>query len=251
MSLNTTKIVYIADLSQDIDDLIAIEYLNSFGLLSHVVYDAEDNSFENISRIEALRKLNIPLVSTIPPSAKVIFCGGKLKPVEQLFTWFPNTSIDTLVMNGGFVGSNCVPSKKVLPKFKDKNFVKTYNFNLSPKSTNFVLQTVPKQIGRIILVGKNVCHDKRNTVKGIWNTDFFKGLQKKYNFSDTKLLHDVLACHEGLALLNYIPEEPFCFFHDVYPTVQDYEINNKTEWGSKFDKDFYFRKCYSAIYFKD
>ena len=40
MSLNTTKIVYIADLSQDIDDLVAVEYLNSFGLLSHVVYDA-------------------------------------------------------------------------------------------------------------------------------------------------------------------------------------------------------------------
>lgn len=92
-----------------------------------------------------------------------------------------------------------------------------------------VLKTDERHIGHIILVGKNVCHDIRNTQSGIWNGDEYKELFSKYHVKEEKRLHDMLACHEGIAYIN--GEDTFC----EYDTVKPYNeglCGTMTKWGS-------------------
>ena len=48
------KITYIADIDQDIDDFIAVLYLQKSGLLKEVVFDPEPISSDGIQRKNAL-----------------------------------------------------------------------------------------------------------------------------------------------------------------------------------------------------
>lgn len=80
-----------------------------------------------------------------------------------------------------------------------------------------------------MLVGKNVCHDIRNAQSGIWNGDEYKELFSKYHVKEEKRLHDMLACHEGIAYIN--GEDTFC----EYDTVKPYNeglCGTMTKWGS-------------------
>ena len=220
------KIVYIADLDQDIDDLIAAEYLNQKGVLKCIVMDPIPKTKEGIERKQMLSDLGIEIRTKMIPDAEIVFVGGALTTISS---YIINHKIKYLVMNGGFVGNNIV--KEPLKKFKDKTECRTFNFNCDVQSTDKVLKS--KNIENIILVGKNVCHDKRNTPIGIWKDE--KELFKKYNVNDTKLQHDMLACHEGLVELGLIEEEHFL----DYQMLQPYNLGlngSYTLWGSK-EKD--------------
>lgn len=154
--------------------------------------------------------------------------------------------IDCLVMNGGFVGSNIVPEDDQLPKFKEKQTVRTFNFNCDVNAADKVLKSTERQIGKIILIGKNVCHSERNTEKDLWKDEESKKLFKKYNVKPGKCQHDMLACHEGLVHIDLDEViDPYCTFLEVYPYNEGLQ-GNMTKWGSKLEPTNY-RKVVAAV----
>lgn len=69
--------------------------------------------------------------------------------------------IDWLAVNGGFVRANIATFE--LDKFKGKNAFCTFNLNYDVAASDAVLRADEEHISHIVLVGKNVCHDARNT----------------------------------------------------------------------------------------
>ena len=234
-------IVYIADLDQDVDDIIAIEYLNKLGVLRCIVLDPFPKNKEGFERKEMLTKNGIEVLKKIPNDAKKIFVGGALSLVA---TYVINHEIDYLVMNGGFVGNNIM--KKPLEKFKNKQECRTYNFNCDVVATDKVLRS--KNIKHIMLIGKNVCHDRRNTPEFIWKNE--KDLFSKYNVRESKLQHDLLACYEGLIEIGYLNDESYL----EYDFLQPYNLGlngTLTQWGSeKPNNDNIYNTVKAAIKWK-
>ena len=191
-----------------------------------------------------LRKLGIEINYKIPEDTDIVFCGGALTLLSK---FIENHKISTLVMNGGFVGDNIVPKNEVLEKFEGKKTMRTFNFNCDVESTDKVLKSSSEKIGKIILVGKNVCHSKKNTVEDIWKYKEYDYLFSKYNVRKEKCLHDLLMCHEGLCFLNLIDEKLYCKFEEVYPYNEG--LNGETtKWGSKKNNNNTpYRKVLSAI----
>jgi len=74
-------ITYIADIDQDIDDFIAVLYLQKSGLLKEVVFDPEPISSDGIQRKNAIIKKGIKIGDNISEGTSVIFCGGALRNV--------------------------------------------------------------------------------------------------------------------------------------------------------------------------
>lgn len=234
-------VIYIADLDQDIDDIIAAHYLFKKNVLRFVVCDPYPQTKEGLDRKDYLEKLGISVLSTIPPFAKTVFVGGALTLVAQYIKIRP---IDLLVMNGGFVGCNIVKPEQELKKFKGKDTVRTYNFNCDALATDQVLRSTEQQIGQIVLVGKNVCHDSRNTRTGIWKGPNYKEIFDMYNVKDLKRQHDMLACHEGLSFA--LGSERFCEYEKVHPF--NTRLNGKyTKWGSTKNSDTPYREVLAAV----
>ena len=243
------KITYIADLDQDIDDFLAILYLIKYDVLEFVVCDPWPITDEGKARLEKVAHMGIHCFNKIQLGTRIVFCGGALTSVAKFIE--NGNTLDALVMNGGFVGCNIIKPEEQLLKFKLKEFVKTYNFNLDIESTRKVLSTSENEIGEIILVGKHLCHHGKNTVADLWNSLFFKELQREYKFDNGKRLHDVLACHEGLSLLNIIPDSTYCEYNSLRP------MNIMDNWGSTFDELPYseegidiYRECKVAVSYK-
>lgn len=223
------EIVYVAELDQDIDDVIAAEYLNKLGILKCVVLDPMPRTKEGFERRNKLEELGIEVRTNFPSISKYVFVGGALSLVSR---YILTHKIDYLIMNGGFVGCNIVPEDKQLDKFKNKNVIRTFNFNCDVQATDKVLKS--KNIDKIMLVGKNVCHNKINTPIGIWKNE--QELFKKYNVRENKLQHDMLACREGLVELGILKEDSFLEYLDLKPF--NLGLNgNMTLWGSKLSTD--------------
>lgn len=146
-------IIFVANIKDDIDDLIAIEYLYNTCLLKGVVLDGKSIDKE---RIQYLKDLGIKFYDVIPENTKIICCGGALTKVND---YVKNNHLDLLVANGGFAGTNVVSKENELKKFKNKISVRTYNFNLDVQSALDVLES--KNIGNVYLVSKNVCHHEK------------------------------------------------------------------------------------------
>lgn len=216
-------IVYIAELDQDVDDVIAAEYLYKKKALRCVVLDPIPKERAGIDRKNELIKMGILVTSRIPEDTTRIFSGGALTKVAG---FIKDHKLEYLIMNGGFVGNNLV--KEPLDKFKNKKEYRTFNFNCDVSATDQVLKS--PNIENIILIGKNVCHNRRNTPAGIWRAE--SELFKKYHVNDTKLQHDMLACHEGLVELGYIKEDSYLLYSEVEP--YNTGLNGiHTLWGSK------------------
>lgn len=243
------KVIYIAELDADIDDIIAVEYLHKQNVLDTLVLDPIPKDAEGRKRLEILRKKGIKVSDTIPEGAKIIFIGGGLTAVAKYIS--NHSGIETLVMNGGFAGSNIVPFKNQLAKFRNKTFIRTFNFNIDVKSTDIVLRSSVEQIRNIILVGKNVCHSDRNTKLGLWKNGIARKILDEYHVKDDKKQHDMLACHEGLALTSLIDEEPICVYQTVYPRTENGLEGNMTKWGSANKQDGTpYRAVQSAVGFR-
>ena len=238
------NIVYLAELDGDIDDIIAAEYLYNNNVLKCIVCDPIPNTNIGKMRENELKKLGIEINYQIPEDTDIVFCGGAL---TLLAKFIENHKISTLVMNGGFVGDNIVPKIDVLEKFVGKKTMRTFNFNYDVESTDKVLRSSKDKIGEIILVGKNVCHSKKNTSEGIWNYVEYDYLFSKYKIRKEKCLHDLLMCHEGLCLLNLLDEKPYCIFEEVYPFNNGLD-GEMTKWGSqRNNNNTPYRKVLSAI----
>lgn len=230
------EVVYIAELDADVDDVIAVEYLHQKGVLKEVVCDPTPRTQEGKDRKEQLEKIGIKVSNKMPPIAKYVFVGGAL---TELARYLINHKIDCLVMNGGFVGNNIV--KNPLEKFKDKQVIRTFNFNCDVNAADSVLKS--RNIENVILVGKNVCHSERNTLLGVW--EYEKTLLEKYHSKPGKRQHDMLACREGLIMLGMIDEESYLDYKLVYPYNTGLNGRN-TEWGSTFGKSPY-RSVLAAV----
>lgn len=215
------KIVFVADIADDIDDLIAIEYLVVNGYLKCLVLDGKSR---DTNREIALNLLNVNIVDEIPIGTKIIFCGGALTKVANFIL---NNEIDLLVANGGFAGINVVPIEDILTKFEGKKKIRTYNFNMDVPATLRTLTST--KIKKIILVSKNVCHSKINT-KGYLHMDSFLN---KYDLSDKKCLHDLLMVKEGINYLN--GNIMLCNYEKITPTLDRKDVDNMSLWGSDFD----------------
>ena len=238
------NIVYLAELDGDIDDIIAAEYLYNNNVLKSIVCDPIPNTNIGKMRENELKKLGIEINYQIPEDTDIVFCGGAL---TLLAKFIENHKISTLVMNGGFVGDNIVPKIDVLEKFVGKKTMRTFNFNYDVESTDKVLRSSKEKIGDIILIGKNVCHSKKNTSEGIWNYVEYDYLFSKYKIRKEKCLHDLLMCHEGLCLLNLLDEKPYCIFEEVYPFNNGLD-GEMTNWGSqRNNNNTPYRKVLSAI----
>lgn len=217
------KIVFVADIDQDIDDLIAIEYLHIHGYLNCVVLDGLSNDTNRENKIE---KMGIEIKENIPEGTDVIFCGGGLIKVAD---YVMTNELELLVANGGYVGSNIVPEEFQLKKFRGKEKVRTYNFNLDITSAKMVLFS--KHIKKIILVSKNVCHNMMNTRIILHNDNFIK----KYNLDDRKRLHDLLMVKEGI---NYLElKDAICYYIHIRPVFESKVPDNMTLWGSELEED--------------
>lgn len=223
------QITYIADLDQDVDDVIAAHYLFNHHVLKEIITDPVPISQIGKERRAHLESLGISVKTTLTGKHDYVFVGGALTTVAS---YIHLSYIDTLVMNGGFVGCNLIPKEHQLPKFKDKKTVRTFNFNCNVYATDQVLRSSERQIENIILVGKNVCHSYKNTDHDLWQAKEYTDLFKQYHAKPGKLQHDMLMCHEGLAML--YPElniTPFCDFKYVKPYNEGL-IGNMTKWGS-------------------
>lgn len=217
------KIVFVADIADDIDDLIAIEYLAVNGYLRCLVLDGKSRSDE---REKILVDMGVEIVNDIPEDTEIIFCGGALTKIAN---FVESNSIVLLVANGGFAGTNVVHMSNVLDKFRDKTNIRTYNFNMDVDSTLRVLKS--PHIGEIVLVSKNVCHNDINT-RGKLHKDVFLD---KYDLRDTKCLHDLLMVKEGI---NYLKgNDMICGYKNVMPTYKRDGDDKMTLWGSALVPD--------------
>jgi len=237
------EVVYVAELDADVDDVVAAEYLHNRGVLKCVVLDPLPKTQQGKDRKKALEAMGITVVTKMPSLAKYVFIGGALTEIAR----YINTHhIDYLVMNGGFIGSNIVSEFDQLPKFRGKQTVRTFNFNCDVAAADKVLKSTERQIGKIILVGKNVCHSERNTESDLWKDEESKKLFKKYNVKPGKCQHDMLACHEGLAHLGIGGVTvPYCTYLIVHPYNEGLQ-GNMTKWGSKQENTQY-REVVAAV----
>lgn len=220
MDLNK-KIVFVADIADDIDDQIAIEYLAVNGYLRCLVLDGKSRDDE---REKALVDLGVEIVNDIPEDTEIIFCGGALTKIAE---FVEDHKIELLVANGGFAGTNVVKTMDILDKFKNKTKIRTYNFNMDVASTLGVLDS--KNIGEIRLVSKNVCHSNLNTRGRIHTDDFLD----KYDLRDTKCLHDLLMVKEGINYLN--GDKLICGYEDVRMSHERNGEDKMTVWSSYLD----------------
>lgn len=246
------QVTYIAELDADVDDVVALEYLYQMGVLKNVVLDPYPKEKIGLERLHMIEKFT-DVYKEIPENTKVVFIGGCLTKVAEYVN--KGNQLDWLVMNGGFVGSN-ISNHYELPKFAGKNTVRTFNFNCDVKAADTVLKS--KNIQNIMLVGKNVCHNSKNTKLGIWKTgkdkEILQEIFEKYHVKDKKLQHDLLACKEGLIklkLLN-VPSKL------VYQALKPYNTGLKgsmTQWGSinpkiKSRMKSPYNTCYVAVDWK-
>jgi len=216
-------IVYIADIDQDIDDLIAIEYLYLHGYLDCVVLDGTGN---NNKKIDILLEMGIKFEDEIPLDTDIVFCGGAFTKVKEFVTY---NKLRLLVANGGYVGSNIIPITKQLKKFRGKDKVSTFNLNLDINSAIKVLDS--PNIHEIMLVSKNVCHSMVNTF-GVYHKDNFI---KKYDLRSGKRLHNLLMVKEGV---NYLEERDMhCKYINVNLIYDKKEPSDMTLWGSELNSE--------------
>jgi len=220
------SIIYIADIGDDIDDQIAVEYLHLSGCLNGVVLDGTKSSNQIESRIKFLKDRGVQFYDTVPLGTEIIFCGGRLTKVARYIE--DGGHLEFLCMNGGFAGKNCVAKKHILEKFKKHTTVRTYNFNMDVSAAMNVIDSL--HIDSILLVSKNICHHKKNTFPNLHKELFLE----KYKLRETKCLHDLLAVKEGMAFLNkqhmlcqYLPVKVYNKYNEKNETM--------TEWGAHFN----------------
>jgi len=231
--MNKIKLVYVCDIDQDIDDMIACEFLLKRKIPFTIVLDRPSTS----KRIDELKSMGAIFTDDIPEGTNVVFCGGAF---TKIATYVKDHKLPTLVANGFFAGMNCVGVEDELPKFKGKKYVPSYNPNSDIPSALAVLDS--DNIHDIKLVSKNVCHHPRNTVGNDNKTNnmskhiHYGTFLQKYNLKPTKRLHDLLMVKEGLAHIfgEYLS---ICKYLPVDIHYKDSGASKFTQWGSQLNHE--------------
>lgn len=223
--VNHARVTYVADIGQDVDDLIAAEALMEMGVLRCVVLDPLPADDEGLQRVEQLVAWGIPVSDDIPEDVRDVFVGGALTKVARFL--HKGGHIERIVMNGGFAGANVVAAEQRLRKFRNKTALRTYNFNLDVNATDEVLSS--DAVGSIMLVGKNVCHSPLNTTTGIWRESM--EFLDRFGLNPGKKLHDLLMVCEGLVEVGLSGELPSCEYRMLYPFNEGLN-GDMTRWGS-------------------
>lgn len=130
------EIVYIADLDQDVDDVVAAHYLHNEGVLKCVVCDPYPMTEDGLKRKDILESLGVQVLKKMPPVAKYVFVGGALTLVAD---YIKMHHIDWLVMNGGFykivaIGTNTETEEKMVAyqNLKDQRvWIRPYDMFIS------------------------------------------------------------------------------------------------------------------------
>lgn len=236
------KIVYLCDIDQDIDDLIAVEYLYQLGFLDSVVLDPYPISADGLARLDYLKNdLKIEICEEIKSNSEYIFVGGAF---TKLAKYLKINKVKLIVANGGFVGSNIVPKHDQLKKFANKGFVRTYNFNLDVNSVCEIIKS--DNYEKMLLIGKNVCHNSRNTYENLWqNNIVVKKYVDNHNLRINKLLHDLLMCKVGIDFIEFGSSDLLTFLN-IEPVNQGLN-GNMTKWGSEVSQS---SKILAAINWK-
>lgn len=213
----SNKIVYIADIAGDIDDLVAIKYLNSLGALDSVVLDGASQDEERKSILE---RDGIEVLNEIPKGTDIVFCGGAFTKIAK---YLQNNRLDLVVANGFFAGCNIVPQEYVLDKFKNLVQCVSYNPNQDYKSA---LEVIKSGVDMLI-VAKNVCHHPDNTINNWHDPE-----SVKIKIPAKKKLHDLLMVKEGLNFINN--HKMFC----VYESVNIYmNKGNTITWSAQKNQE--------------
>lgn len=173
-------ITYVADIADDIDDIVAINFLHNRGLLASVVLDGYSNDPE---RERELIKSGIPISDSIQTS--IVFCGGGFGKLAECHK--KGFDFELVVLNGFFAGKNVFSQKDAIPKFKDLEFCRSYNPNLDIQAARYIAGNMS-----FYAVSKDVCHHPDN-VPGKWH-----GLEES---TKVKKMHDLLMVKEGLRIL--------------------------------------------------
>lgn len=215
------KVVYVCDIDEDIDDVIAVEWLHINNYLDCVVLDRPSSS----SRIKDLKDMGVIFKETIPKGTEFVFCGGALTKVAE---YLEEDILDTFVCNGGFCGSNVISEEDQLKKFKGNIFMRTFNLNLDPISALKVFNSNKIKCSRYVT--KNVCHDIENTYGKIHKDSFLE----KYNLKSTKRLHDLLMVKEGICLLMSIEDR--CGYVPFDVIYEASELNKDWKWGTELNE---------------
>ena len=88
-----------------------------------------------------------------------------------------------------------------------------------------------KNINKIILVSKNVCHSEFNCINKIHTESFLE----KYNLDTGKRLHDLLMVKEGLNLI--YGNLTICNYLKVIPVLERKNPDNMSIWGCEIDEN--------------
>lgn len=64
------KVIYIAELDADVDDVIAAEYLHRKGALQEVVCDPKPRTLQGLERKKQLEEIGVKVSLKIPTDAK-------------------------------------------------------------------------------------------------------------------------------------------------------------------------------------
>lgn len=247
------EVTFIAELDNDTDSIIAIEYLNSKGVLKDIVLNPEPKTTEGKERLSVIKALRINVCNNIPAKTQYIFCSGALTPVAEYIK--SGGTLKALVVQGGFVGDNIVDEKVIPKKFAGVHSITDHNFNLDVESTDFVLSASRKEIEDIITIGENVCDSEVNTKSSVWEDTEYTSILSKYNIDGDKRLYSLLACHEGLCMLDLAgmsKEDKLCSFLNLKP--ENKGLNRAgTKWGSLLPiqiRPTKYRAVQTAISFK-
>lgn len=217
------------ELDNDVDDFVAYKYLEAKNAVDYVVLSPEPYTPEGKARKKEIHK---PIFNDFVAGTTLIYNGGSFTKIAKFVDIY---RLEFVVANGGFVGSNLEPNP--LKKFKGKREVRTFNFNIDRDAAHKVLCS--KNIGKVILTGKNVCHDPRNVCGGDWwaGDSLLETICAKYNVREGKLQHDLLAFVQGLrfatgntTMFDYVPVKPYMVAGDA--------------WGSEFNSE---SSVYAAV----
>lgn len=225
--MNNKKIVYIADLNNNVDDIIAIDYLNSLGLLKEVVLDPMPKGYVGMQRYKILNSLKVNISTYLPKHNEVVINTSGFEALSKAIK--DGCIIGTLISKGGFVGSNVITIDKQQKAFKFQEVLKVTNFNTNVDDVDCILKTTDKQIYKIVLFGENVTSDERNTKEVLWRNNNYVD---KYTVSELQKLKSLLICREALVLCGLGDVSvPWCTYEIVKPYNKGL-CGVNTKWGS-------------------
>lgn len=161
------------------------------------------------------------------PKGVLVTCGP-VSDIAHALIKYPKLIIPHIVSQGGFAGSRCNPIDP-LPKFKDKEFVGTWNLNCDTRASEYIMNS--KRVLKHEFISKDICHKCYAPKEWLGSKDPHVALvqqalqiRRKRPNSKPKKLHDVVAVLYTLGELEGIEMTEV--------TLE----KNRHSWGSKPQK---------------